>query len=95
MEKKGNIWELQWGIRYNKIFFKAFDNDERAEFLQYVTGSSKVPLEEFCALQDIGEINKELLYERLTSAIREGKNGFGFVYFGTNKIFRKTVDARQ
>ena len=54
-----------------------------------------MPLEEFCALQGIGEINKELLYERLTSAIREGKNGFGFVYFGTNKVFRKTVDVRQ
>ena len=39
--------------------------------------------------------NKELLYERLTLAISEGKNGFGFVYLGTNKAFRKTADVRQ
>ena len=90
---------------------ESFDNDERAEFLQFVTGSSKVPLEGFKALQGIGGINKfkitkvfdknydrlptahtctnqldlpeypnkEILYERLTLAIREGKNSFGFV----------------
>ena len=90
---------------------ESFDNDERAEFLQFVTGSSKVPMEGFKALQGIGGINKfkitkvfdknydrlptahtctnqldlpdypnkEILYERLTLAIREGKNSFGFV----------------
>ena len=96
-----NFWEI----------IESFDNDERAEFLQFVTGSSKVPLEGFSALQGIGGINKfkiskvfdknfdrlptahtctnqlelpdypnkEILYERLTLAIREGKNSFGFV----------------
>ena len=89
---------------------ESFDNDERAEFLQFVTGSSKVPLEGFSALQGIGGINKfkiskvfdknydrlptahtctnqldlpeypskEILYERLRLAIKEGKNSFGF-----------------
>ena len=96
-----NFWEI----------IESFDNDERAEFLQFVTGSSKVPLEGFSQLQGIGGINKfkiskvfdknfdrlptahtctnqlelpdypnkEILYERLTLAIREGKNSFGFV----------------
>ena len=43
-----NFWEI----------IESFDNDERAEFLQFVTGSSKVPLEGFCALQGIGGINR-------------------------------------
>jgi E3 ubiquitin-protein ligase HUWE1 len=95
-----NFWEI----------IESFDNDERAEFLQFVTGCSKVPLEGFSALQGIGGINKfkitkvfdknferlptahtctnqldlpeypnkEILYERLTFAIKEGK-GFGFI----------------
>ena len=96
-----NFWEI----------IESFDNDERAEFLQFVTGSSKVPLEGFSALQGIGGINKfkiskvfdnnydrlptahtctnqldlpdypnkEILYERLRLAIKEGKNSFGFI----------------
>ena len=96
-----NFWEI----------IESFDNDERAEFLQFVTGCSKVPLEGFSALQGIGGINKfkiskvfeknferlptahtcmnqldlpeypnkEILHERLTLAIKEGKVGFGFV----------------
>ena len=96
-----NFWEILEG----------FDNDERAEFLQFVTGSSKVPLEGFASLQGIGGINKfkiakvfetnfdrlptahtctnqldlpeypskEILSERLTFAIKEGKVGFGFI----------------
>ena len=95
-----NFWEI----------IESFDNDERAEFLQFVTGCSKVPLEGFSALQGIGGVNKfkiskvfekdferlptahtctnqldlpeypnkEILYERLTFAIKEGK-GFGFI----------------
>jgi len=87
------------------------DNEERAEFLQFVTGTSKVPLEGFSCLQGIGGINKfkvskmfdrnfdrlpsahtctnqldlldypskEILYERLLKAIKEGKTGFGFI----------------
>ena len=98
-------------IKYFWEIIESFDNDERAEFLQFVTGSSKVPLEGFSSLQGIGGINKfkiskvfdknfdrlptahtctnqldlpdypnkEILYERLTLAIREGKNSFGFV----------------
>ena len=98
-------------IKYFWEIIESFDNDERAEFLQFVTGSSKVPLEGFSALQGIGGINKfkiskvfdtnfdrlptahtctnqldlpdypnkDILYERLTLAIREGKNSFGFV----------------
>ena len=98
-------------IKYFWEIIESFDNDERAEFLQFVTGSSKVPLEGFSALQGIGGINKfkiskvfdknydrlptahtctnqlelpnypnkEILRERLTLAIREGKNSFGFV----------------
>ena len=45
-------------IKYFWEIIESFDNDERAEFLQFVTGSSKVPLEGFCALQGIGGINK-------------------------------------
>ena len=103
--EESNIIKWFWEI------IESFDNDERAEFLQFVTGSSKVPLEGFSALQGIGGINKfkiskvfdknfdrlptahtctnqldlpeypnkEILYERLTLAIREGKNSFGFV----------------
>ena len=97
-------------IKYFWEIIENFDNDERAEFLQFVTGCSKVPLEGFSALQGIGGINKfkiskvfdknferlptahtctnqldlpeypnkEILYERLTFAIKEGK-GFGFI----------------
>ena len=97
-------------VKYFWEIIESFDNDERAEFLQFVTGSSKVPLEGFSALQGIGGINKfkiskvfdknydrlptahtctnqldlpeypnkEILYERLILAIKEGKNSFGF-----------------
>ena len=97
-------------IKYFWEIIENFDNDERAEFLQFVTGCSKVPLEGFSALQGIGGINKfkiskvfdknferlptahtctnqldlpeypnkEILYERLTFAIKEGKT-FGFI----------------
>ena len=60
--KKNTIYE-----NYNeeseiiKNFWKiieSYDNDERAEFLQFVTGSSKIPLEGFGYLQGIGGINK-------------------------------------
>ena len=106
-----NYYETSDIIKYFWEIIESFDNDERAEFLQFVTGSSKVPLEGFSALQGIGGINKfkiskvfdknfdrlptahtctnqldlpeypnkEILYERLTLAIREGKNSFGFV----------------
>ncbi len=98
-------------IKYFWEILEGFDNDERAEFLQFVTGSSKVPLEGFASLQGIGGINKfkiakvfetnfdrlpsahtctnqldlpeypskEILSERLTFAIKEGKVGFGFI----------------
>ena len=97
-------------VKFFWEIIESFDNDERAEFLQFVTGSSKVPLEGFSALQGIGGINKfkiskvfdknfdrlptahtctnqldlpeypnkEILYERLRLAIKEGKNSFGF-----------------
>ena len=45
-------------VKYFWEIIEFFDNDERAEFLQFVTGSAKVPLEGFCALQGIGGINK-------------------------------------
>ena len=45
-------------IKYFWEIIESFDNDERAEFLQFVTGSAKVPLEGFCALQGIGGVNK-------------------------------------
>ena len=45
-------------IKYFWKIIESFDNDERAEFLQFVTGSAKVPLEGFCALQGIGGVNK-------------------------------------
>jgi hypothetical protein len=89
---------------------QSFDQTEQAEVLQFVTGSSQVPLEGFSVLQGIGGINKfkivknfdknidrlptahtctnqldlpeypskEILHERLMTAMREGK-GFGFI----------------
>ena len=48
-------------IKYFWEIIESYDNDERAEFLQFVTGSSKVPLEGFCALQGIGGVNKFLI----------------------------------
>lgn len=52
-----------------------FDESERAEFLQFVTGSSKVPVQGFAYLQGIGGINKFKIckchdknYDRLPSA---------------------------
>ena len=39
--------------------------------------------------------NKDIPYERLTLAIREGKNSFGFVYLGPKKDFIKALDVRQ
>ena len=62
-------------IKYFWEIIESYDNDERAEFLQFVTGSSKVPLEGFCALQGIGGVNKFLIskvfdknYDRLPTA---------------------------
>ena len=48
-------------IKYFWEIIESYDNDERAEFLQFVTGSSKVPLEGFKALQGIGGVNKFLI----------------------------------
>ena len=48
-------------IKYFWEIIESYDNNERAEFLQFVTGSSKVPLEGFRALQGIGGINKFLI----------------------------------
>lgn len=49
--------------------------EEKAEFLQFVTGTSKVPIEGFGFLQGIGGINKFKItkifdknYDRLPSA---------------------------
>ena len=50
--EESNVIKFFWEI------IESFDNDERAEFLQFVTGSAKVPLEGFSALQGIGGINK-------------------------------------
>ena len=62
-------------IKYFWEIMESFDNDEKAEFLQFVTGSSKVPLEGFSALQGIGGINKfkiskvfDTNYDRLPTA---------------------------
>ena len=48
-------------IKYFWEIIESYDNNERAEFLQFVTGSSKVPLEGFRALQGIGGVNKFLI----------------------------------
>ena len=48
-------------IKYFWEIMESYDNNERAEFLQFVTGSSKVPLEGFRALQGIGGVNKFLI----------------------------------
>ena len=48
-------------IQYFWEIIESYDNNERAEFLQFVTGSSKVPLEGFSALQGIGGVNKFLI----------------------------------
>jgi hypothetical protein len=45
-------------IKWFWEIFETYDNDERCEFIQFVTGSSKVPLEGFSALQGIGGTNK-------------------------------------
>ena len=45
-------------IKYFWEIIESFDNDETAQFLQFVTGCSKVPLEGFSTLQGIGLINK-------------------------------------
>lgn len=88
---------------------RSFSREDLARFVMFVTGSSKVPLEGFKALQGIsgpqrfqihrayGESgrlcsahtcfnqldlpdyeNKEVLRERLLTAIHEGGEGFGF-----------------
>ena len=48
-------------IKYFWEIIESYDNNERAEFLQFVTGSSKVPLEGFKGLQGIGGVNKFLI----------------------------------
>ena len=47
-----------------------FEQDERAEFIQFVTGSSKVPLEGFKALQGIGGVQKFQIHKSFTSPDR-------------------------
>lgn len=88
---------------------ESFDNNLRASFLQFVTGTSRVPSEGFKALRgmsgpqkftiqkDFGVDKlprahtcfnqldlptyptKEILIEKLTLAITEGREGFGFI----------------
>eukprot|EP00959_Pyramimonas_sp_CCMP1952_P413355 8661566-Pyramimonas_sp.AAC.1 len=88
---------------------RGFDKEDLARFLQFCTGTTKVPLEGFKALQGISGpqrfqihraygasdrlvsahtcfnqldlpeyTSKEQLLERLTLAIHEGNEGFGF-----------------
>mmetsp|Transcript_8385 Transcript_8385/g.16642 ORF Transcript_8385/g.16642 Transcript_8385/m.16642 type:complete len:2837 (+) Transcript_8385:32-8542(+) len=47
-----------------------FSNEERAEFMQFVTGSSKVPLEGFKALQGMGGVQHFQIHKSFTSAER-------------------------
>jgi hypothetical protein len=47
-----------------------FSNEERAEFLQFVTGSSKVPLEGFKALQGMGGVQNFQIHKSFTSSER-------------------------
>ena len=44
-----------------------FSHEERAEFLQFVTGSSKVPLEGFKALPGLGGLQKFQIHKSFTS----------------------------
>ena len=47
-----------------------FTNEERAEFLQFVTGSSKVPLEGFKALPGMGGVQKFQIHKSFTETNR-------------------------
>jgi len=47
-----------------------FAQEERAEFIQFVTGSSKVPLDGFKALQGIGGVQKFQIHKSFTSPNR-------------------------
>ena len=48
-------------IKYFWEIIESYDDNERAEFLQFVTGSCKIPLEGFKALPGIGGVNKFLI----------------------------------
>jgi HECT-domain (ubiquitin-transferase) len=50
-----------WEVLYE------FSHEERAEFLQFVTGSSKVPLEGFKALPGLGGLQKFQIHKSFTS----------------------------
>ena len=50
--------------------FADLSQEERAEFIQFVTGSSKVPLEGFKALQGIGGVQKFQIHKSFTSPDR-------------------------
>jgi E3 ubiquitin-protein ligase HUWE1 len=96
-------------IGYLWNVLKTFSKEEMALFLQFVTGTSKVPLDGFAALQGsegvrrfnihkaYGDVNilptahtcfnqldlpeyasEAILREKLTMAIKEGSEGFGF-----------------
>ena len=88
---------------------EGFDNNLRASFLQFVTGTSRVPSDGFKALRGMNGSHKftiqkdfgieklprahtcfnqldlpdypskEILIEKLTMAITEGREGFGFI----------------
>ena len=62
-------------IKYFWEIIESYDKNERAEFLQFVTGCSRVPLEGFKALQGMNGINKFTIsklfdknFERLPTA---------------------------
>lgn len=47
-------WQIQWFWRA----LRSFDQADRAKFLQFVTGTSKVPLQGFAALEGMNGIQK-------------------------------------
>jgi len=57
---------IQW---FWEILFE-FTYEERAEFLQFVTGSAKVPLEGFKALQGMGGVQKFQVHKSFTGPDR-------------------------
>ncbi|NXD60306.1 HUWE1 ligase, partial [Corvus moneduloides] len=51
---QGNSIQIQWFWRA----LRSFDQADRAKFLQFVTGTSKVPLQGFAALEGMNGIQK-------------------------------------
>lgn len=81
-------------MNYNKLFWKlqiqwfwralrSFDQADRAKFLQFVTGTSKVPLQGFAALEGMNGVQKFQIHrdDRSTDRLPSAHTWYVFYFY--------------